>query len=296
MIEQISFDNGVYNIEEDTENFDIEFDIMSIEAKFRMLSRGYIDKYAMKNYKQNEHIIYILIRGNKPVYVSQSTDSISRINQHKYKNKCNFDRCFIFFKPRKDLRAYLDYMEKYLIYKLESQGLILENSVKLDPEKDILNESKKILSQKWMNTLINFLPIFGVSHLPHLTNELSICPEDKNLPTNISKKTNIKILLNNEQIEGKSNKEIIGGLISKIGIDKIMQFDEQINTSVALLIKDTNFENIIAERSIPVIKGKDELGKDFYFSLSISTNGLIKKVEKIIKTLEIKDCYVLKTK
>lgn len=292
MVEQISFDNGVYNIEEETDNFDIEFDIMSIEAKFRMLSRGYIDKYSMKNYKPNEHIIYILIKDNKPVYVGQSTDSISRINNHKYKNKCNFDRCFIFSKPRKDLRAYLDYMEKYLIFKLESKGFILDNAIKLNPENDVLNESKKILSQKWMDTLVNFLPVFGIFYENNkCENEIIITDEAKKRKIS-SKKTNIEIVYNNENIEGKTNKEIIGNLISKIGIEKIMTYDDLINTSVSLLIKKDHFDNIISNKKIPVSKFIDDSGNVFYISLSISTSELKNKIIKIFNIMNISN-YII---
>ncbi|HCJ8468611.1 TPA: GIY-YIG nuclease family protein [Escherichia coli] len=305
MIEQIPFDNGIYNIDNNSlDIFDIEFDLIEIEAKIRVSSRAYIDKHIMKNYNPNEHVVYILVRDNKPVYVGQSKDSFNRINTHKYKNKCNFDRCFMFSKPKKDLRAFLDYMEKYLIYKIEENGIILENNIRIDPEKDILNKNKKIVSEKWIDTFIKFLIIFGISLEQeellenNINKTVAVVLKDNQTEINTVKKIKTKVIISQDQniIEGHNNKYILGNLIKEIGFIKIKPYLNKINTSNAFLIKEHPFDNIISNNRIPVLKFIDNQDEEFYISIHISSLDFIKKIKNVLNLINEHNNYQIEIK
>lgn len=292
MISKIPFDNGIYSIDEDQcDNFNIEFDLISIEAKIKIVSIGFIDKYISKDYKENEHMVYILVRDNIPVYVGQSKDSLTRVMQHKYKNKSNFDRCFMFLKPERDLRQYLDYMEKYLIFKIEENGIILDNTIKKPHMNDILNANKKIVAEDWINTFISFLSVFGVSAKNKEKENSEIITSNNIRQYSNQKFKVVSIECKDEIISENNNRKTLEKLICKIGIRRISNFFSDINTNSSFMINDQPFEKIINNKIIEVRHAIDNNGDNFYYALNISTNDLEKKLLKMFDIMNITQEY-----
>jgi len=288
-----AFENGFCKIsEEDSSVFYIEFDLTETDSKIRIASRSFLDGNIAKLYTPDEHIIYILVKDNVPVYVGQTKDSLARINNHRLSDKAGFDRCFMFFKPRKDLRAYLDYMESYVIHKIEKKGIVLKNIIKKDPEKDILTRNKKIIAQKWMNNFVDFLTIFGVSMkpIPSISESIIDSSVEAKFKKNIimsddgkNKKADsvlINIRVDGVNIDGNNNKEKVINLIKEIGIKNINSKVSLINTN-SIIIKDKIFEHHVAKKIMNVSKNTDKYGDCFYISMNIGTVELRKKLIKI---------------
>lgn len=294
-----AFENGFYKIsEQDDSIFYIEFDLSETDSKLRIASRAFLNENINKLYTPDEHIIYILVKDNLPVYVGQTKDSLTRINSHRLSDKAGFDRCFMFFKPKKDLRAYLDYMETYVINKIENKGVVLKNVIKKDPEKDILSRNKKIIAQKWMNNFVDFLTVFGVStsQSPLLKEPLDMISDVENKENLMSQNKNklkkaesvlINIKIKGIFIEGKNNKEKTINLIKEIGIKNIQKNLYLINTN-SILIKAEMFEHRIADKVMNVSKNTDKYGNDFYISMNIGTVELRKKLMKIASFVNYK--------
>jgi len=295
-----AFENGFCKIsEEDSSVFYIEFDLTETDSKIRIASRSFLDGNIAKLYTPDEHIIYILVKDNVPVYVGQTKDSLARINNHRLSDKAGFDRCFMFFKPRKDLRAYLDYMESYVIHKIEKKGIVLKNIIKKDPEKDILNRNKKLIAQKWMNNFVDFLSVFGVNMMPVILASESIpsIPVGMKSTESIITSDNVKmkkadsILINIKvdgiDISGNNNKEKVINLIKEIGIKNIDSKMSLINTN-SIMIRNKIFEHYVAKKAMNVSKNTDKYGDDFYLSMNIGTVELRKKLIKIASFIKKK--------
>lgn len=280
MIEQ-PFENGIYRtLEQDINAFFMDFDLADIDFKVRVISRKFLKKYPDYIPRDKDHGIYILVKDNFPVYVGQSKNFNNRMSQHNLNNTSSFDRCFIFFKPQKDLRGLLDYMESYTIHSIEERGITLNNVIRLNPDEDVLVKSKKILSRKWIEAFIAFLPCLGVSLIEEDEEEYEETVKRKK-----QSRGKIHININNIEIGGDNNTLKVINFIKYIGIDKISYFLNEINSQhINFRIEKYDFSDSMSEDK-KLHKSNDEYGKTFWFQCNLSTNLLVEKIKFINKKI-----------
>lgn len=291
MIEQ-PFENGTYRtLEQDVNSFFMDFDLADIDCKVRVISRKFLKKYPDYIPRDKDHGIYILVKNNTPVYVGQSKNFNSRVNQHNINNKACFDRCFIFFKPQKDLRGLLDYMESYTIYSIEERGLILNNVLRPNPDEDVLIKSKKILARKWIEAFISFLPCFGVDISEHEDEDEDddFIVRRKKLP-----RSKININVNNIDICGENNIIKTINFIKYIGINKLEPYLNELNShSLSFRVEKYDFSNeLFNDRKIH--SSRDEYGQEFFLYSSISTDHLVEKLKYLSTKLNLKNINIFK--
>lgn len=265
--------DGTLNIEPHTENFEIEFELPNSGLKIKGLSKSLLINKKFEIPK--EHGIYIL-EGLDTCYVGQSKDLGKRIKNHNGNNKVDFTRCFILSKRDTDLRQYLDYMEAYTIKEMLLREYDLDNFQRPNPDDDILTNSKKDMTNGWINEFLLFLPILGFRKTKKIINTNPI-PET--ILKSIKKPINVEI--NGILITDTTNTKVFKKLLQKIGLGIILK-----NCSI---IFDTAFKltTIYEENKYGRCQELIENNQKYYLYLNISKEGLINKMHKINKILDL---------
>ncbi len=270
---------GVFKPIPKTDEFELEISLTKSSLKIR----GFSKKLLIENQTElsGEHAIYIL-EGPINCYVGQSKDVKSRINNHKDKNKSDFNRCFILSSLNKDadLRGFLDYMESYAIQQMSSLGYSLENTKRPNPKEDILSNYKKDIANDWIDEFLSFLPILGFKKSPKLEKIKEAILVEEKIPKSADSKI-ISLKYNGQVMNGLDNREIFLNFIKKIGVSIV---EKNCSSIFGTAFRVTKVYNKPKYGSCYEVEEDNE---KFYIYFNISKADLIKKIIKIKEILNL---------